>query len=117
VGDANRARGAHGEALAAHWYEREGYVVAARNWRCREGELDLVVTKGALVVVCEVKARRTEAFGSPMEAVTAAKQARVRKLAARWLREVGGPGLRGGVVRFDVASVVSGRLTVVEGAF
>jgi putative endonuclease len=103
--------------LAARWYEREGYVVAARNWRCADGELDLVAIRGHVVVVCEVKARRTEAFGLPMEAVTPAKQARLRKLAARWLREGGAITPRGAVVRFDVVSVVSGRLTVVEAAF
>lgn len=55
---ARRALGSAGEDLAAAEYERRGYEVLARNWRCREGELDLVLRSGATVVFCEVKAGR-----------------------------------------------------------
>jgi putative endonuclease len=89
--------------------------VVARNWRCSDGELDLVVRRGRTVVFCEVKARTSAAFGSPAEAVTGAKQARLRRLATRWLREVGRPPA--GVIRFDVASVLRGTVEVIEGAF
>ena len=99
----------------AAWYEARGYVVEARNWRCRQGELDLVVRKGGTVVFCEVKTRSSDAFGAPVEAVTRAKQLQVRRLAARWLAERGPP--RRGPVRFDVASVLAGKVEVVEGAF
>lgn len=109
-----RALGAHGEALAARWYERHGYEVLARNWRCREGEIDLVVRRGTVIAVCEVKARSTAAFGSPAEAVTRTKQQRIRRVAMRWLEETGTRGR----VRFDVACVLGGRLDeVIEGAF
>ena len=68
---ANVARGEYGERRAAAWYEREGYSVVDRNWRDgRGGELDLVLRKGDLVVICEVKARRSDAYGTPAEAVT-----------------------------------------------
>lgn len=100
--------------MAAAWYEAAGYEVLARNWRCTEGELDLVCRNGDTIVVCEVKTRRTAAFGTPAEAVTWAKQRRVRRLGARWLRE---HGVRCRVVRFDVASVTGSRLEVLEGAF
>jgi putative endonuclease len=109
----NRAHGTFGEDRVARWYEAQGYEILARNWRSRTGELDLVVGRGWLVVFCEVKARATEAFGSPLEAVTPAKQARLRRLAAEWLAAHGGGGRE---VRFDVASVLSGRVEVVEGA-
>ena len=112
-------RGRVGEQLAVAWYEGQGYEVVARNWRCREGELDVVARRGRLHVFCEVKARSTEAFGAPAEAVGLSKQARLRRLAALWFAERSAtrPGAgRGGPVRFDVACVLAGRLEVIEGA-
>jgi putative endonuclease len=110
-----RALGAHGEALAARWYGERGYTVLARNWRSRHGELDLVVGRSGVVVFCEVKARTSAAFGGGAEAVTATKQARIRRLAAEWLA---GTDHDRGDVRFDVAVVHRGvELEVVEGAF
>lgn len=104
--DPRRALGAAGEALVARWYEANGYQVVDRNWRCRDGELDLVVAAPGLVVFCEVKTRRHTAFVAPYEAVTPAKQRRIRRLAVRWLGE---RGTRTRTVRFDVASVVHER--------
>ncbi len=99
----------------AAWYQARGYQVLARNWRCREGELDLVVSAGAQLVFCEVKTRSSTAFGAPVEAVTEAKRQRLRRLAARWMQDHGpAPGRQ---VRFDVASVLGGAVEVVEGAF
>ena len=103
VQDDRRALGAAGEALAARWYEAAGYAVVDRNWRCRHGELDLVAAGPGVVVFCEVKTRRGERFGAPFEAVTAAKQRRLRGLAAAWLADH--PAARAARVRFDVASV------------
>lgn len=112
--DRRRRLGEAGEDLAADWYRGAGYRILDRNWRCRDGELDLVCRRGATVVVCEVKARSTDRFGTPAEAVTVPKQRRVRRLAARWLREHR-TSCRS--VRFDVAEVRGGRVTVLEGAF
>ncbi|MDZ7733790.1 MAG: YraN family protein [Acidimicrobiia bacterium] len=70
--------------------------------------------KERLVVFCEVKTRSSLAFGSPAEAVTDAKQRRIRGLAASWLRE---SGVRPRQLRFDVASVVGRDLDVIEAAF
>ena len=101
--------------MAARWYLDRGYIVLARNWRCRIGELDLVLGRPGLVVFCEVKARTTAAFGSGAEAVTATKQARLRRLAAQWLATT---RHRRGEVRFDVAAVRRGvEVEVVENAF
>ncbi len=75
---ARRTLGAGGEDAAAAWYVEHGYEVVARNWRCRQGELDLVLRRGRTVVFCEVKTRSTTAFGAPVEAVTRQKQARRR---------------------------------------
>jgi putative endonuclease len=102
------------EERVARWYEAAGYDVVARNWRCREGELDLVVARPGVLVFVEVKARTSTAYGSPAAAVTWQKQQRLRRLALRFLEEVPGAGRR---LRFDVACVLAGRVEVLESAF
>jgi putative endonuclease len=114
-----RALGQRGEILVAGWYEAAGYEILDRNWRCREGELDLICARGRTVVFCEVKTRTSARFGAPVEAVTGVKQRRIRVLAARWLEA---RQLRGRDLRFDVASVMAPRggdpvIEVIEGAF
>jgi putative endonuclease len=120
AGKDRRALGRAGEELAVAWYEAHGFEIMARNWRCREGELDVVARRGRLYVFCEVKTRSSEAFGTPAEAVGPAKRARLRRLGALWFaRQPGahGPATgRGGPVRFDVACVLGGALEVIEGA-
>jgi putative endonuclease len=113
--------GARGEELALAWYTSRGYTVLGRNWRSREGELDLVVARGRCVVFCEVKTRTGTGFGSPAEAVTGDKQRRLRRLAARWLGEQP-PSAGFSDVRFDVACVTLrggavSDLEVIEAAF
>lgn len=111
---ARRALGASGEAAVAAWYRDHGYEVVAQNWRCRAGELDLVLRRGRTFVFCEVKTRTSDAFGAPVEAITRDKQTRLRHLAARWLEEA---PLHPTEIRFDVASVLAGQIEVLEGAF
>jgi putative endonuclease len=115
VPDLRRAVGTAGEQAVASWYEARGYEVLARNWRCREGELDLVVRNGRMYVFCEVKTRATDAFGAPAEAVHREKQMRLRRLAARWLED--DAPARPREIRFDVAAVLAGEIEVLEGAF
>ena len=110
-----RALGTAGEDAAAAWYEAHGYRVLAKNWRCRDGELDLVLAQRRTIVFCEVKNRSSDAFGVPAEAVTRAKQARIRRLAARWLEEAA--PFRPVEIRFDVVAILGGALEVIEGAF
>lgn len=100
--DARRVLGAQGEDAVAQWYGDAGYAVLDRNWRVREGEIDLVVRRDVTIVFCEVKTRRSDAYGSPAEAVTYRKRARIRNLAVRWLSA---NAVRGDALRFDVASV------------
>ena len=114
MSDGRRALGAAGEEQAARWYRAHGYEELARNWRCRDGELDLVVARGRLLVIVEVKARRTDRFGSPAEAVTRTKQLRLRRLALRYLEAT---GARPVSMRFDVVAILGGHLEVIEGAF
>ena len=109
------ALGASGEDLAAAWYLAQGYEVVGRNWRCRDGELDLVVVRNRVMVFCEVKTRTSDRFGVPAEAVGRTKQQRIRRLAARYLDEAA--PVRPKEIRFDVAAVLDGQVEVIEGAF
>jgi putative endonuclease len=122
--DPRRALGAAGEDAVARWYVAGGYDVLDRNWRCREGELDLVVARADVLVFCEVKTRRSTAFGVPAEAVTVTKQRRLRTLAMRWLdvHQDVRAGARARTLRFDVASVLAARgetpvIDVIQAAF
>jgi putative endonuclease len=95
--------GRRGEQIAAAYLTRAGVRVLDRNWRCREGELDIVAREGSALVFCEVKTRRGTGFGHPVEAVTPRKQRRLRTLAHRWLaaHDEHAPD-----VRFDVVGVL-----------
>ena len=112
--DLRRKLGVQGEQLAAAWYEHQGYEAVERNWRCRTGELDLIVRRGGLFVFVEVKTRTDLGFMSPLEAVTHEKRQRIRHLAARYIE---GSSVRPTEIRFDVVSVVGDEIEVVEGAF
>ncbi|WP_090482477.1 YraN family protein [Nakamurella panacisegetis] len=97
--------GRRGEDLAAEHLEGLGLVILARNWRCREGELDIVATDGLRrLVVCEVKTRSGDGFGSPFEAVTRGKRRKLRRLAHLYLAECKVPWVS---VRFDVVGVLA----------
>ncbi|MEL7155045.1 MAG: YraN family protein [Actinomycetota bacterium] len=111
----NQRTGRRGEDAAAEWYRRRGFTVLDRNWRVRQGELDLICEQAGLVVFCEVKTRTGGRFGRGIEAVGHAKQRRIRQLAVRWLSGRGG-GFAD--LRFDVAEVdAAGRVEVWEGCF
>jgi putative endonuclease len=101
--DPRRTLGAYGEQLAARYLQDQGMLVLDRNWRCVHGELDLVARDGDCLVFCEVKTRRSERFGAPVEAVTWQKARRLRRLAAAWLQE---HQVRSGHVRIDVIGVL-----------
>ena len=100
--DARTATGMHGQDAAEARYVAFGYRVLARNWRCRIGELDLVLVRGSTLVLCEVKTRRGARFGVGFEAVDARKQAKIRAVAEAYLLV---SGLQPRSIRFDVASV------------
>jgi|YNPBryunderm2012_1023409.scaffolds.fasta_scaffold01107_7 putative endonuclease len=107
-----------GELLAAAWLVLKGYRIAARNWRCAQGEIDLIARRGELLVFVEVKTRTSRAVGAPEEAVTAAKRARLVRLAQVYLSRYRGPtpGCRFDVVAVD-ASRFPPRLRHLPGAF
>ncbi len=79
------ALGRQGEDAAASFLETAGLRILGRNWRCAEGELDIVAAERRTLVVCEVKTRSGSRCGTPLEAITRHKLSRLRRLAVRWL--------------------------------
>jgi len=82
-----RDLGAFGERVAAAHLEAKGYRIRARNFRCREGEIDIVAEDGDSLVFVEVRTRRGDAFGSPAESVTEAKERRLLTVARAYLQQ------------------------------
>ena len=97
-------RGARGEKLACQFLRSQGYKILYRNFRDRTGgEIDIVCREGDTLVFVEVKTRRDEDFGRPVEAVDRQKQLRVSKGGLAWLRLLDNPDI---VFRFDVVEVL-----------
>jgi putative endonuclease len=80
-----KALGDFGERVAARFLTDRGMVVLDRNWRCPDGEVDIVARDGDELVVCEVKTRSTARFGTPFEAITADKAHRLHRLGHQWV--------------------------------
>lgn len=111
--------GRRGEDMAVKYLQQTGLVVLDRNWRCREGELDLVLTDGTRLVVCEVKTRAGTGFGLPADAVDATKAKRIRRLTNIWLAHFRVPWCE---LRFDIVSIIwppgeRPRIHHIKGAF
>ncbi len=106
--NARSAIGKYGEELAARRLTEVGMTVLERNWRCgRTGEIDIVAKDGDVLVVCEVKTRKTHSgacFEHPMAAVTPVKTQRLRELAECWVHTHGGAPPGG--VRIDLVGVM-----------
>jgi putative endonuclease len=77
--------GKAGEQAAVSYLESCGFRILDRNWRCADGEIDIVAADRRTFVVCEVKTRSGTRFGTPLDAVGQAKRRRLRRLAAQWL--------------------------------
>ncbi len=110
-----RATGSRYEALAAAFLERQGLTILERNYRCRQGEIDLIVRDGRTLVFAEVKYRSSAASGEPAEAVTPAKQRRIREAAGYYLYSH-----RHGEdapCRFDVVSILGSQIQWIRDAF
>ncbi len=85
-----QAIGQAGEELAARWLERLGYRIVCRNYRCREGEIDLVAEDAGELVFVEVRTRREGGLVSPEESVSRRKQQRIVRAAEHYLSTVDG---------------------------
>ena len=101
--DARALVGSNGEDSAAQFLRARGHRIVERNYRCKEGEIDIVSVLGEVIVFSEVKTRSSEWWGQPSEAVDWRKQARLRRLAAIWMAD---RRPRRQEVRFDVLSVI-----------
>jgi putative endonuclease len=101
--NAKDSLGRSGEQAAVEYLERAGLRILDRNWRCAEGEIDIVAAERQVLVVCEVKTRSSTRYGSPLEAITRSKRARLRRLAIRWLVA---HGVLFDEVRIDVIGLV-----------
>ncbi len=95
--------GRDGEEAAAEYLERCGFRILDRNWRCADGEIDIVAVERHTFVVCEVKTRSGTRYGTPLEAVGRAKSRRLRRLAVRWLNA---HGVRFDQIRIDVVGLL-----------
>ena len=103
----NRIRqilGRCGEERAAAFLSEKGFSCLASNWRCRSGELDLIVERGSEIRFIEVKTRKTDLYGPPEEAVTARKMAHLRLAAEQWISEQAFLSQKS--FQFDVISIV-----------
>ena len=98
----NRDKGTRGEDLATARLKKEGYRIIERNYRCRLGEIDIIATDKEDVVFVEVKGRKSDAFGTPEEAIGPAKQKKISKVALHYLQE---KGLGDRNARFDVVTI------------
>lgn len=95
--------GRRGEALAAEYLESLGMLIVERNWRCPDGEIDIVALDGDALVIAEVKTRRSLAYGHPFEAVGSDKLARLHRLGSAWCRD---HELRMPLRRVDIIAVL-----------
>ena len=111
-------QGRQGEELAVNHLKRLGYRIICRNYRCSLGEIDIITRHRGVLVFVEVKSRRSEAFGSPKQAITPAKRHKLSQVAWHYLQE---HDLTETSARFDVVTVSdikgSPHFEVIENAF
>lgn len=110
-----RQLGAQQEALAADYLERQGFRILARNFRCRAGEIDLIAEEDGCLVFVEVKYRTGLRKGYPMEAVHAAKQRTIYRVAQWYMQQRHVP--ENTRCRFDVVSILGSEVTLIRNAF
>lgn len=110
-----RQIGSRYEETAAAYLTEKGYCILERNFRCRQGEIDLICRHGRYLVFVEVKYRSHMTMGSPCEAVDARKQERIRKAAAYYLYSHGlGEDMP---CRFDVVGILGSETELLQDAF
>ena len=100
---AKDAVGRYGENVAVRHLTDAGLQIIERNWRCPDGEIDIVASERGALVFCEVKTRSSVRYGTPAEAITRRKADRLRRLAYLWLQQHPGGWPE---IRFDVVSVL-----------
>jgi putative endonuclease len=114
----NKKKGAFGEMLAGKYLENKGYNILNTNYRCQYGEIDIIAGFEGLICFIEVKYRKSLKFGMPREAVTKAKQLKIKETAAFYILE---NEISDTSFRFDVIEITDEnnitQITHIEGAF
>ena len=116
--DPRRQLGDAGEGLAAAALKKQGYKILEHNYVTPLGEIDLIARQGKTLIFIEVKTRQNTRFGAPQEAVSPAKQARLRRLADYYLKQ---KKLGEVLMRFDVVAIIMGeekpQIEIIQNAF
>lgn len=111
--------GRQGEILAATALRESGYTVIAQNYRCRQGEVDIIARDATYLVFVEVKARRSKSHGLPEESVNTPKRRKIREVARQYLASH--PAQSETNIRFDVVAIqfseLSPRISIIKDAF
>ncbi len=111
---AHLLRGESAEEQAHKFLLNKGLKPVCRNYRCKQGELDLIMTDQQTLVIIEVRFRQTDQYGSALESVTRAKQSRIIAATHRYLfaQKTDRP------VRFDVVAISgNGNVEWIQNAF
>lgn len=110
-----RKLGADKETMAIAYLEAKGFRILTRNFRCRQGEIDVIARHGEYLVFVEVKYRKDAEKGSPQAAVGIQKQKKICRVADyyRLTREMGD----GVAVRYDVIAIQGNEITWIPNAF
>lgn len=105
--------GKDGEEKACNYIKAKKYKIAERNYRCLYGEIDIIAESNGVLIIIEVKYRKSDKYGKGYEAVNTVKQKKIIKTAEYYINEknVKMP------VRFDVISIDGNEITHIENAF
>lgn len=102
------------EKIAGKYLEQNGYQILEHNFRCKFGEIDIIALDGGYLVFCEVKYRKDEKKGNPLEAVTITKQKKISKCALYYMTIRGKTNVP---CRFDVVGICGNRIQLIKNAF
>ena len=110
----NRKKGFSYEKMAAVYLEKKGYQILGRNFRCRQGEIDLIAKEQDILVFAEVKYRADLSMGMPEEAVVLKKQKVISKCALVYMMQKNITDMQ---IRFDVIAILGGKIRHIQDAF
>jgi|YelNatPaOPRAMG01_1025707.scaffolds.fasta_scaffold00411_4 putative endonuclease len=106
--------GKKGEEIAQNFFSERGYKIIARNYRTRYGEIDLICSKGNLLVFVEVRRRNRKGFGEPQESLSGKKIEKIKRTAEYFLAE---RGINDKEIRFDLFCIAGEKLELIPNAF